>query len=221
MNESAAKEDAVRQRIITHMNNDHQDSAARYLEAYCKVSRWTACGARMTDIDLHKMSFMADGATHQVAFDPPLQSLKDTRERVAAMDKECISMLGRSDITVKEFAWPTGLYAIDFFGIAATFLAYSRRTWFQKGAIVECILGAGFARFSYTIQPWLLAGLIVVHGAELVYYMRKPLVQHSVNVRSRIYWQWVVSFFIEGLFAYHRWHGLIERKRIAKAKQKH
>lgn len=43
----AAAELAAKTRIITHMNNDHQDSLVRYLEAYHNLSSFTARNAKI------------------------------------------------------------------------------------------------------------------------------------------------------------------------------
>ena len=193
----------------------------RYLEHYIKVPSWTAYDARMTDINLDSMSFSCGGKTHRIPLDPPMNSYRDARERAVQMDKESLAGLKRSDITVNEFLPPKGLYLAGFLIVATTFLAYSQRWWFAEGAVVERVLGPGFARFSWTIQPYLIAFMLVVHSAEAAYFIPNRLVKHSVNPRSVIFWQWLGTTFIEGVGSFNRFDKYIARKQEEKAKLKH
>ena len=175
----------------------------------------------MVDINLNEMALVCNDKIYRIPFEPPMESLREARERVVEMDKECRDALGKSDITVKEFAPPTGIYALEFAIVAATFLSYSRRYWFEKGQVVERLLGPAFARFSWTIQPWLIVFMVGLHTAEVIYFIRNHLREHSVNIRSLLWWKWVATTFVEGQFAFKRWRDLVRRKRQEKEKQKH
>jgi len=174
-------------------------------------------------MDLTGMDFVAGESKqyYRIPFEPPLESYREARERVVAMDKTCVEALGRSDITVNEFLWPKGLYALELGVVAATFVAFSQRWWFAPGEAVESFLGSGFARFAWSIQPWLLGGLFVIHGAELAWFVPARLRKHSVNVRSQVFWLWVVVMFLGGIFCSSRFDALVVRKRAAKEKQQH
>lgn len=150
-----------------------------------------------------------------------MSSFRDARERAVVMDKESLAGLNQSDIAIKEFRPPTGLYTLSYAIILATFICYSRRSWFEEGQVVERLLGPGFARFSWAIQPWLITFMVVAHSTELIYFVRNYLRKHSVNVRTGVWWQWVVTTFIEGQFAFMRFRELVEEKRVQKQKQKH
>lgn len=175
----------------------------------------------MEDIDLNGMAFVCGGKTYRLPFDPPMSTYREARERVVEMDKQCLQALGKSDITIKEFVPPTSLYLVEFMVIMATFIAYSQRWWFTKGAVVERILGHAFARFSWTIQPWLITFVVGIHVVELAYFIRNHLRRHSVNIRTALWWKWVGTTFIEGQFAYKRFNDLVSRKQEEKVKQKH
>ena len=175
----------------------------------------------MSEIDLNGMTLACGRQTHRIPFNPPMKSYRDARERIVEMDRECLQALGKSDITVKEFVPPTGLYAPNFIIIAATFLAYSQRWWFATGQMVERYLGSGFARFSYTIQPYLITAMIAIHGTEVIYFISNHLRRHSVNPRTSLWWMWVFFAFTEGQFCFKRFNDLISRKREEKTKQKH
>lgn len=175
----------------------------------------------MTAVDLGGMTFTAGNATHRIPFEPPLESYRDARERVVAMDKDCLTALGRSDVTINEYILPTGMYALEFAICAATFVSFSQRWWFEPGQVVESVLGQSFARFAWSIQPWLIVGLFVIHGAELAWFIPARLRKHSVNVRTQEFWLWAVTEFIVGVFCSTRFDALVEKKKAAKAKQQH
>lgn len=131
-----------------------------------------------------------------------MKSYREARERVVAMDHECLEKLGRSDITIQNFVAPTTglLYPIETLVVAATFLSYSQRWWFEPGGSVAGVLGQGFARFSWVIQPWLLLGMIAIHGGEALWFERTRLRVHSVNPRTVVWWLWMGFCFLEGWF---------------------
>lgn len=175
----------------------------------------------MTAVDLTGMTLVAGGKAYSIPFEPPLQSYRDARERVVAMDKDCLAALGRSDVTVNEHTWPTGLHAVGLAVCAATFLGFSQRWWFAADQMVANILGQSFAQFAWTIQPWLITGMFLIHGAELAWFIPARLQKHSVNVRTKEFWLWAASEFIGGLFCSTQFDALVEKKRVAKAKQQH
>ena len=105
--------------------------------------------------------------------------------------------------------------------MAATFVGFSQRWWFASGEIVEAGLGSRFARFGWGIQPWLLGGLFVIHGAELAWFVPARLRRHSVDVRSGVFWLWVGAMFLGGVFCSSRFDALVARKRVSKEKQQH
>lgn len=177
----------------------------------------------MSAIDLNGMTVKASGKDYKIPFVPPLSSYRETRERVVELDKSCLESLHKSDITVKHFIPPTisAFYAIEFLIIAATFLGYSQRWWFARGAVVERLLGSAFARFSWIIQPWLITFMILLHGSEAVYFARNQLWRHSVNIRTSVFWKWFVTVFVEGQFAFKRFRDHVEQKRLEKEKQRH
>lgn len=186
-----------------------------------KLSAWQAYDGQMCGVDLAGMTLTCRGNDYRVKFDPPMTSYREARDRMVQLDQEAKFGLKTSDITVTEFLPPTGWYAIPFAIITATFLGYSQRWWFANGEIMERYLGAGFAKFSWTIQPYLIAGMLFIHLAELHYFVRRKLPRHSVNPRQPLFWKWTTTTFIEGQFSFKRFDKLVEKKRVEKTKQKH
>ncbi|KAK4635795.1 hypothetical protein CLAFUW4_01558 [Fulvia fulva] len=218
MADSDSQDAAARDRIISHMNKDHHDSISRYLQYWGKVSLLPAHDGRMTDITLSSMTLSCHGRDYRVPFEPAMTSYREARERVVELDKECRKALGHSDVTVKQYIPPnTPMYMTEIAIISATFLAYSQRWWFAAGGPVGHIWPA-FARFSWAIQPWVIGLMVLIHGTEAVHFASSRLLHHSVNPRSRVFWLWAASFFIEGVFALRRFDEHVKTLRL---KQKH
>ena len=195
----------------------------RYLEHYHGLSQWNAYNGKMSAIDLDSMTLRANNKDYRIPFKPQLNSYRETRERVVQMDQECLQILDKSDITVKEFVPPTvsAFYLVEFLIVASTFLGYSQQWWFARGKIVERVLGSAFAGFSWIIQPWLISFMLALHGAEAVYFARNQLWKHSINIRTSTFWKWVATVFVEGQFAYKRFHDHVDKMRQEKEKQKY
>ncbi|KAK5131484.1 hypothetical protein LTR08_000878 [Meristemomyces frigidus] len=221
MAEQEAKDNAARKRIITHMNDDHHDSVVRYLQHYSKLPSWQAYDGRIADVSLNGLTLACRGRSYRIPLDPPMSSYREARERVVELDKEALAGLGQSDITVKEFLPPTGLWALPFAVISAAFIGFSQRWWFEQGAIVEQLLGAGFAKFSWIVQPYIIAFMLFMHTSEMAYFMRNKLGKHGVNPRTSLFWKWTATTFVEGYFGFMRFNGLVDQKVAEKAKQKH
>src|SRR5205814_80761 len=66
---------AGKERIISHMNKDHQDSLMRYLQVYCHVSAADASSAQMSDITRTEMAITSNRIGYVVPLEPPLESL--------------------------------------------------------------------------------------------------------------------------------------------------
>lgn len=199
----------------------NHEQVVRYLEFYSKLPSWQAYDGKMSGIDLNGMTLACRSKTYRIPFNPPMTSYREARERVVELDKEALVGLDQSDITVKEFLPPTGLFAIEFAIICAAFLGYSQRWWFGKGEVVELYLGSSFASFSWAIQPYIISGMLFLHTLEMAYFMQYKLRKHGVNPRTSLFWKWSATTFIEGMFAFGRFNGLVQRKQEEKAKQKH
>ncbi|KAK4985851.1 hypothetical protein LTR66_008049 [Elasticomyces elasticus] len=220
MADQAAKDAAAQERIITHMNNDHHDSVIRYLEHYHKLPSYSAFDGKISGITLSDLELRCRGSTYKIPFDPPMQSYREARERVVKMDQDAVAALGRSDLTVKEFLPPYGLYAVVFVVVLTTFIAFSTRSNFAPGSVLGRFVPR-FASFCWTVQPFVLYFMLFMHTAEATTMARGRLRKHSVNVRTGAWWKWVGSTFIEGVWAFRRFDEMIKQKRIEKEKQKH
>ena len=225
MGDSASKDAAAKQRIIQHMNKDHQDSLVRYLEHFCHTSSFSARNAHLHDISFSSMTVLAsNGSRYNVPIHPPLTSWSEARERVVAMDTESLTGLKRSKITVKKYKRPEGLWIIVPIVVASTLAAFARRSNFVPGFLFHDVLlksVPNFAEFCYTIQPYLVASMIAIHGAEAAHMVSSRLERHSVPTFSLLWWKWVVGTFFEGVGSFIRFDKMVKEEEGRKAQAKH
>ncbi|KAG9887851.1 hypothetical protein KCV05_g11370, partial [Aureobasidium melanogenum] len=221
MSDQASKDAAAKARVISHMNADHHDSVIRYLENYHHLPSYQAYNGKISDVSLEYIAFECAGMKYRTPLDPPMSSFREARERLVQMDKECIEALDRSDITIKEFIAPTGLYLVLFVIVSTTLVAFRTRTNFESGSFISAMVPKSFARFCWTIQPFIWYGMLAIHGAETWYMARGRLRKHNINIRSRVWWLWTATTFIEGVGAYNRFDNMVHKKRAEKDKQKH
>ena len=133
-----------------------------------------------------------------------MTSYREARERLVDMDKDCVTALGRSDITVREYTFPTGWHLALFCTVSATLMAFSLRSNFAAHGMIARLVPDAFRRFCWTIQPYLFWGMILIHGAETANMARGRLIKHNVNMNDANYWKWLGDCFIEGVGAYDR-----------------
>lgn len=226
MADQASKDAAAKQRIITHMNNDHQDSLIRYLEHFHALSSFSARNARLTDITFSSLTIVSSegGKPYRIHIKPEMTSWSEARPRVVALDAEAVSGLNRSNITVKRYVPPYGFMTAIFIACACTFLAFSRRANFEPRSLLYDLLLAyipRFADFCWKIQPLLFLPMILLHTIEAQHMARTRLAKHSVPIISQLYWTWVASTFVEGFGAFKRFDDVVKEEERKKANAKH
>ncbi|KAI4115842.1 MAG: hypothetical protein LQ345_003639 [Seirophora villosa] len=219
------KDEAAKERIIKHMNSDHQDSLIRYLEYFCHLSSFSARNATLNNVTLDSLSISTShGKSHLVPVQPALGTWSDARTRFADLDAQAVQGLGRSNITVKKYTRPTGFMAVVFLAALLTYVFFSKRSNFQPGSIIFDVLlrhVARFARFCYTVQPLVLSLTLAIHLTEATYMARSRLRKHTVPTFSKLWWIWIGSTFIEGAGAFIRIDRIVEDEKARKASAKH
>lgn len=223
MSELGSKDAAAKQRIITHMNHDHQDSLVRYLEHFCHLSSSSARHARLSDITYDHLVISTNGHSHVVPIHPSMTSWADARPRAVAMDAEAVAGLKRSNITVKTYVKPTGFMAVVFCVVIFNMTILPRAANFQPGSLLYdnlWIYIPWFARFCLNVRVWVIWILLLVHIPEVVYMERSRLRKHTVPTLSALWWKWILSTSVEGVSAFIRFDQIVEEER-KKLKAKH
>ncbi|KAF2629588.1 integral membrane protein-like protein [Macroventuria anomochaeta] len=220
-----AQETAAKQRIIKHMNADHHDSIRRYVEAYASKSPRQSHSAQMTDITLNEMKFSCSGQTSTIAFDPPMESLREARERLVQMDKDTLKVLGRSDITVTRYIPPYVKlgHLLNFTQCFLVYLLLPRGANFRPGSQLYdnlLFMVPTFADFVLQVRSIILPIMLAIHVTE-TFVMEKKVRRHGLSSVDAVWWLWVGSSFVEGITAFWRLDGLIAEKQREKDAKKH
>ncbi|KAG6017728.1 hypothetical protein E4U54_004449 [Claviceps lovelessii] len=203
----AGGDEAMRDRIITHMNQLHTRELTHYLRHYCGLTSRQAAGAFLRDVTLRGMRIRAAGADHVVDFHPPLPSWNHVRPRVVEMDAIARQSLGISDIYMDKYQLPGPADLVVMLGIASYFLSLASLPWVVPGSSLWHLLAAVFPGGPETFR-WLVKALIlpvvVIHTLEPLYLDLSRLRKHGVDRWSAQWWMWIVSCVFEGLMAFRR-----------------
>ncbi len=231
------KTEALKIRILNHMNADHASSLSLFAQHYCKLPPLQAKTAKLTDIALDHMiistsqSFTVSNrnvARNYIPITPPMSSFSEARERMVAMDNESLKGLGLSDITVTTYRLPRGYHWAVLFATTISFISFSRPEltdprhggflydfWSVNGCAPQ------LAQLAHTLQPYTFAAMVVIHTSEAVYLARTRLRKHGVKAGGALWYAWMVSCFLEGFGAFQRFDGIVEEKEEQKSMKKH
>ncbi|KAL5359654.1 hypothetical protein BJX96DRAFT_148840 [Aspergillus floccosus] len=202
--------------IITHMNKDHQRSLSMYLQVYCGVSAREAQSAQLADITLNDLLIVANKTRYTIPLTPPLTSLSEARPRVVAMHQHCLQKLGLSPVVINEYRAPRGVQSLIFLTCLGLMLGFARRAHFVEGSWVERTLGAELAQKAWTVQPWVLWGMLGAHVLEATLLAVTRLRPYGVELFSRVWWMWMASTVVEGLTAFQRIDSMAKKEQKKK-----
>jgi hypothetical protein len=192
---------------------------ARYVEHFCRASRFAARNATLVDLDLDCLVIRCGNASHSISLEPPMKSWTEARSRMVQLDRDAIRGLDRSPHTVKQYRPPKGVQAVVFAACLATFCMLSRPQHVMPGSIAYEVLlkhVPGLASLVQQLRLLILATMVAIHLAE-AYFMALKLKKHSVPLFSSVWWLWEASNFIEGVGAFQRIDALVLEQRHAKA----
>jgi len=213
---------AAKQRIINHMNVNHKDALALFLEVYCQLSRKEASQSpQLEDLNFSELiirtyPYGASPTRYLVPIDPPISSAQDARQRCVDMQTHCLQKLGLSDVIVTEYKPPTGVGAFMFFVLLGVMIGFSRRDFFQPDSEVYNTLGLRhapvIAELCYRYSPFIWTSIVGIHLIEVIYLAGWRLRPHRVPLFSLLAAQWLFSSFVEGVSALRRFDRIIREK---------
>jgi len=181
----------------------------------------------MTDISLTEMKFSCNGQQHIIAFDPPMKSLRDARERVVQLDKEALEILGRSDVSVDKYVPPT-IKIGHLWNFTQCILAYTLLPFpslWQPGSLIYDSILYRLPALANIMAVWgwyiVVVIMIPIHSVEAGITARRLRVKHGLTPLDAVWWAWVGSTFVEGVTAKWRLDGLVAQKRREKDAKKH
>ncbi|KAG6010254.1 hypothetical protein E4U21_007303 [Claviceps maximensis] len=217
-------DEAVRDRIITHMNHLHTRELTHYLRHYRGLTKRQSADPSLRDVTLQGMRIRAAGADHIVEFNPPLSSWNDVRPRVVEMDAIARHSLGISDIYMDKYQLPGPADLAVMLSVGFYFLSVAGLPWITPGSAPWHLLAAYFPGGPETFR-WLVRALILpvvaIHTLEPLYLDVSRLQKHGVDRWSAQWWMWIVSCVFEGLMAFKRFDRVIARKKAEKEAKKH
>ncbi|KAF8610696.1 hypothetical protein BDV93DRAFT_23675 [Ceratobasidium sp. AG-I] len=221
----------MKDRIIRHMNEDHHASLADYLQYYAKASAKEAATAELVDINTAGMTITRitepNGPPRPVVIpiDPPMESLKQARERLVAMAYESMEGLGRSRWKIKSFPTPS-LAGVIYGVISCTIVtillnpdstlrpgANFRRTVLLDSDVV--------ARSLYTYQREIRSIIMgsAVYNASM--RVRRRLQRHSYDSGWLVWISWLFAGLIEGPVACVSFDKAIQKAEAEASGKKH
>jgi hypothetical protein len=190
--------EAMKKRIVNHMNQDHRRELIHYLRHWNKLSPSDARGSTMVDINLNEMRIATPGGQeHVVPFEPPMGSYVEARERLIQMDRQARHALG-VELTLAEYATPTPEVAL------------------LAGPVALLPLGFLAKRYRLLEGPsWKdavpLVVAILVGQAMLLDLLR--LQRYDVDRWTGVWWKWIASSIFEGYGTWRRIDKLAREKK--------
>lgn len=181
----------------------------------------------MTDISLNEMKFTCNGQQHIIAFDPPMKSLREARERVVQLDKDALQILHRSDISIDNYTPPTVKFGHlwNFSQCLLSYLFLPFPSIWQPGSLLYDTLlyhVPWFASFVAQFGWWIVVGIMIpLHTTEAGFMARRLRTKHGLTPLDAMWWAWTTSCFVEGVTSKWRLDSLIEDKRKEKEAKKH
>lgn len=217
---------AAQNRIISHLNGDHQESLSLYLRHYNKLPASAVSKPLVTDITFDALTIQsADGKPHTVPFKPPMKSWAEARERTVEMDREARAALDISTIKITEYEPPKSFLQLTIFGLCiftwAIFLTRTRiveGTWFHDKVLPW--FPGGPAWFLWIVNLIVLP-VLVIHASEATWLDMSRLRKHGVERGTALWYKWIVSCFIEGRGCFQRIDATVKRKALKSENAKH
>ena len=217
MSNPTNKETAMKARIISHMNADHQSSLRNYLQYYNRIPSSSAKDARLDDVTLTHLSITCSLGRFMVPFDPPMKSLMEVRERTVALHHESLKGLGKSVITINEYRLPRDVmgWVMPLLSIWAFQLLVQPNSLEQGGSlffdrVLQPYAPRWFVTFAQVGRYWILAFMIVMHSSETLYLWRSRLEVYNTERFGSAWWKWIVTGLLSGFPVFVNFDGLVK-----------
>ena len=211
------KDAALKARILSHMNADHQASLRNYLQHYNRIPRSAAQDARLDDVTLSHLSITCSMGRFMIPFDPPMKSLLEVRERTMALHRESLEALGKSEITVDEYRLPRDIrgWVVPLVAIWAFQLLIQPNTLQPGGSlffdhVFQPYGPRWFVTFSQEKRHWWLAFIVVTHLCETLYFWYSRLEVYNVERFGGVWWKWIVTGLLSGYPVYVNFDGVVK-----------
>ena len=151
------------------------------------------------------------------------------------MNREALTALGLSDTKIDEYVPPRMGWQVALFGLClVSFVSFSplgaadlgRDAVHSRVNLLYMFWSVGglvpeLSYFAHDVATYVFVFIVVAHGGEAGWLAYSRLRKHRVPVGTLVWWQWVLSCYIEGFGAFVRFDRLVREKEQEKAKKQH
>jgi hypothetical protein len=218
--------EAIKARVISHMNKDHTYELSHYLRAYNGLSASASRDPQLTDLQLDGITVKSASGTHHVPISPPMNSFADSRVRMVEMAQTAQQRLGISDIRIRTFEPPRGPGIYSFAGVLSYFVSAGAlglgllrpdtRVW----QLLDQLFPGGAGGFVWLVKA-IFVPVLLIHVTEAWWIANTRLAKHGIDTGSRLWLLWVLDTFFEGAPAMWRFDSLVDAERKKKEGAKH
>jgi hypothetical protein len=226
MADQASKDAAAKERIIKHLNTDHQRSLSYYLQHFNSLSSFEARSPTLVDITFNALTFRtASGNMSTIPLYPPMTSWSEARIRTVEMDRDARAALNISSIVVTEYEAPRGILQITIFVLCVlTLILFITRPWIVPGTwVYDKVLKwyPGGPEWCLWIAKVIALPVVGIHAVEAYLLATTRLRKYNVEAGSSLWRKWVASCALEGFGAFQRIDAIVKKKEEEAAKAKH
>ena len=224
----------IKQRIIKHMNKDHQLAIIDYVVVYgnVKASDIVKTSVHMVDVNETKLVIVYDTTKSKVpqtlsiewesATEPEnkkVSSLKDVKGKLVSMAKYAAAKQGYSHQQILKVLYPRQAivwYLIFGFLSLGMYDMHSLKESFEVDPIASKLITilptAALKGLKFTEKhiAFIFYSLYAVHLGEILLIMIPMTIKYRLPTSKKIIWCFM-SFF-EGVFSYNRFKSLIDDK---------
>ncbi|KAI5801302.1 hypothetical protein EDC01DRAFT_647512 [Geopyxis carbonaria] len=220
---SKAATAAAQQRIINHMNAQHQPDLSAYLQHYARLPPALSRTAHLKAISLSRLTISITNGPAvseiHIPIDPPLREYSEARERLAAMSVDAKRGLG----VVTEWSWNMEGVLVAF-GVVAGLVTFAAPEYWlgEGGAVKRYVFMDGCDALVDVLREWgywIWAAIVACHIIEAVVMHRSRLSRRGVEMGSRLWWAWIVSTLFEGFPAIKRFDRHVKAVQTAEPKR--
>jgi hypothetical protein len=211
-------DEAMKSRILTHMNADHSASLRLYSQHYSKLPLSHAKTSQLTDITPSHLIITSTFGRTLIPFQPPLKSFTEARTRLVAMHEECVRELDVEGVMVESYvlpnrAWMWGMHLFCWWNYI-TLSPPVRHLILEPGNLVNAVWSLngtvpGLAKLAYDLSTLTLGIMIAAHGYE-AYKMSERLRRVEVEMFGSVWWGWVLDVLSAGFGAFVRLNAVVE-----------
>jgi len=127
-----------------------------------------------------------------------------------------------SSVTIDGYEFPKGGKQVATLVCGALMALSARRKFIEPRSILHdqvLARSATATKYSKPVQDFLFYFLFGVHGAETVYFALTKLRKHNVKLFSPVWFQWIVTVFVGGVFATKHWDEVVEQRELQAIKE--